>query len=190
MATQMNDTLIALNEPVGPYELHEALYEAFVPTGHARDFIFAPAMINDAPAVIVRGERDGAPVPVPVATQESRFMLRAWPTVKLNGRPRSIAARPDKDGLRLRWLQRRAEEHGFELIGEPSMTVEPFTVDRPGRRFGGNAVIYQGWLRVTDPVRFTQALREGIGAGRAWGLGLLMLFPSGEEEKKHGDVAD
>ncbi len=81
-------------------------------------------------------------------------MLRAWPTVKLNGRPRSIAARP------------------------------------AGRRFGGNAVIYQGRLRVTDPVRFTQALREGIGAGRAWGLGLLMLFPSGEEEKKHGDVAD
>ena len=71
-------------------------------------------------------------------------MLRAWPTVKLNGRPRSIAARPDKDGLRLRWLQRRAEEHGFELIGEPSMTVEPFTVDRPGRRFGGNAVTRGG----------------------------------------------
>ena len=116
MATQMNDTLIALNEPVGPYELHEALYEAFVATGHVRDFIFAPAMINNAPAVIVRGAQDGVPVLVPGATQESRFMLRAWPTVKLNGRPRSIAARPDKDGLRLRWLQRRAEEHGFELI--------------------------------------------------------------------------
>ena len=33
---------------------------------------------------------------------------------------------------------------------------------------------YQGTLQISDPVRFRHALQEGIGSGRAYGLGMLL----------------
>jgi CRISPR system Cascade subunit CasE len=36
-------------------------------------------------------------------------------------------------------------------------------------------VDFDGVLRVTDPALFTQSLAAGIGAGKAWGFGLLSV---------------
>jgi hypothetical protein len=40
-------------------------------------------------------------------------------------------------------------------------------------------VRFRGELTVTDGARFREAFQAGIGAGKAYGMGMLMLFPAG-----------
>jgi CRISPR system Cascade subunit CasE len=37
--------------------------------------------------------------------------------------------------------------------------------------------VIDGYLRVTDPIKLAQAIREGIGREKAYGCGLLSLLP-------------
>jgi len=76
------------------------------------------------------------------------------------------------------WLERKAEENGFEMIW--------FREEGQNKLFGkhksGNggpvylsAIRYTGVLSVTNKDRFENAYRKGIGPGKAYGLGMLML---------------
>jgi CRISPR system Cascade subunit CasE len=91
------------------------------------------------------------------------------------------------------WLKAKAESAGFEVVeGGEGPNLPEVIVTREasvrGRGSGGqeesialNAVVFQGMLRVTDAERFQGALRSGIGAGKAYGMGLLtiaLLAPS------------
>lgn len=74
------------------------------------------------------------------------------------------------------WLERKAERHGFEILGvhvEPGITkVEA----HDGRTFSLDSTQFTGLLRVTDPASFAQVLVQGIGAtGSAFGLNLLIV---------------
>lgn len=78
------------------------------------------------------------------------------------------------------WLLDRAEKHGFHL--EP----DGFTVTRSQwfsfckreskRPVSLLSVTYEGSLTVTDPALFRQLLTEGIGRGKAYGLGLMTVM--------------
>lgn len=81
---------------------------------------------------------------------------------------------------RLEWLTRKAEQSGFSLLwcreeGQRRAIVS----DRAG---SGSAVHtgvrFRGELTVTDCERFRGAFQAGIGAGKAYGMGMLMLFPT------------
>ena len=81
-------------------------------------------------------------------------------------------------GERMDWLRRKGEQHGFELIH----AVEAEQVSSYGKHAkenGGSmhvaSVRFQGLLRVTDKERFRNAWRHGIGPGRAYGNGMLLL---------------
>ena len=74
------------------------------------------------------------------------------------------------------WLEKRAQRHGFELVGfhvSPGMqSVET----HDGRRFTLDATEFTGLLRVTDPAAFANCLLKGIGRiGKAFGLNLLIV---------------
>ncbi|GAA4898582.1 type I-E CRISPR-associated protein Cas6/Cse3/CasE [Streptomonospora salina] len=73
------------------------------------------------------------------------------------------------------WWQRKAEDHGLGLrsvnAGEAEDTADP----RRGIRLP--AVCFDGLATVTDPQAARRALTEGIGRGKAFGLGLLSLAP-------------
>ena len=82
------------------------------------------------------------------------------------------------------WLLQRAEKHGFAL------TPDSFTVTASRwLRFakGGDrrhpvtllSVTYEGVLQVTDPQVFSQLLTQGIGRGKAYGLGLMTVMHRG-----------
>lgn len=82
------------------------------------------------------------------------------------------------------WLLQRAEKHGFAL------TPDSFTVTASRwLQFakGGDrrhpvtllSVTYEGVLQVTDPQMFCQLLTEGIGRGKAYGLGLMTVMRRG-----------
>jgi len=112
------------------------------------------------------------------------FQVRANPTVKRvvrdnnggvkkNGRRSGIY---DTDGLRT-WMQRKAEQSGFELEHyEAGPPIQSYFV-KDGRRGKHIAVDFRGRLRVTEPVAFDRAFHAGIGPAKAFGFGLLMLQP-------------
>ena len=154
------------------YELHRLVYEALAHAGERR-FLFAPVPVHArAYQVLVR--------PRHLATrfcvgQRFDMTLRAFPSVKYAGRRRSIGAAPDKDRLRLRWIRARARENGFRLLDEPEMTVERVRIPKPGHRFAFNACLYHAPIVVADPGPFTRAYTRGIGQGRGWGCGMILL---------------
>lgn len=80
------------------------------------------------------------------------------------------------------WLLDRAAKHGFALT-EDSFTVtrvqwHHFT-KRGTRPVSLLAVTYEGVLQVTDPEAFRNLLCQGMGRGKAYGLGLLTVMRGG-----------
>ncbi len=80
-----------------------------------------------------------------------------------------------------KWLQTRAEKHGFCL---KSLQVTGsrwlrFRKGHHGRPVTLLSVVYEGILEVTEPDLFRQVLREGMGRGKAYGQGLLSVMKGG-----------
>ena len=80
------------------------------------------------------------------------------------------------------WLLDRAAKHGFAL------REEEFTVTRvQWQRFAKRgtrpvtllAVTYEGVLQVTDAEQFRAMLCQGMGRGKAYGLGLMTVMRGG-----------
>lgn len=112
-----------------------------------------------------------------------RFRLRANPTRKIetksgpDGQRRNGRRVPIEgvEGL-THWLQRKAEQHGFDLL---QMTIAASGASElarsysTGRTFQG--ALFEGRLVVRDPALFREALVKGIGSGKAFGYGLLSI---------------
>jgi CRISPR system Cascade subunit CasE len=122
-----------------------------------------------------------------------RFRLRANPTRRL---PLLIENRVGKErGKRveifgeedqLDWLRRKGEQHGFRLL---AACVNPNVVNaranpegkiigwrehsQPPMKFG--SALFEGELEVVNAEAFREALRNGIGSGKAYGFGLLSV---------------
>lgn len=77
------------------------------------------------------------------------------------------------------WLERKAGQSGFALewFREEGQSRER---GAHGENNGGHmyhsGIRFKGVLAVTDSQLFTDAFSNGIGAGKAYGFGLLMLF--------------
>lgn len=154
------------------YGVHRLVYATFASAG-VRDFLYAPYSVAETAYVVFVRRID-------LRTHFAQGMafemtLRAMPTVKCSGRRRSIGASRAKDGLRMRWIEARARAHGFTLLATPRLCVERVRLEGAKRPFGFNACIYRVPIRLTDPDRFTRAYTRGIGQGRAWGCGMVML---------------
>lgn len=121
-----------------------------------------------------------------------RFRLVANPSRK------SAAHRPDEppprnsrrialttDEERHGWLVTRGNRGGFRIVGDgPASGVRIDELAPVVGRRGPSTVhvrptLFEGALEVRDPVRFRQALREGIGPAKAYGCGLLSIAPMG-----------
>ena len=79
---------------------------------------------------------------------------------------------------RLAWLARKGEQNGFALVqaqesvGEKSSAVH---TEEKGGRLYLDCYRYSGTLLILDAERFRQAVQNGIGPGKAYGLGMLLL---------------
>lgn len=121
--------------------------------------------------------------------QRFRFRLRANPCVTRNGKRLGLLRLEEQE----RWIERKAERHGFAL---PRCASSHFSErEQPrvnvrvsqeqmirGTQHHGNAihvfsVLYDGLLSVTDAEEFVKVLHMGIGHGKALGLGLLSVAP-------------
>lgn len=122
------------------------------------------------------------------------FRLRANPTKKVDTKSAPDGARRNGrrvilkgEDAQVEWLARKAEESGFALVAvraRPGAAGGRQTGHRNTEGAGGaratltfGAVLFEGELEVTDPVKFRVALAEGIGPGKAYGFGLLSVAP-------------
>ena len=154
------------------YDLHRLVY-AQCARRTKRRFLFTPVTVSGkAHWVLVR--------PFDVAThfnegQRSICGSAPSPPSSTGGGRRSIGAARAKDPLRLRWLRERAHERGFELLTEPEVHVERIRLERARTPFAFTACTYRAPVRITDPAAFTRAYTRGIGQGRAFGCGMILL---------------
>jgi CRISPR-associated protein Cas6/Cse3/CasE subtype I-E len=165
--------------PDNSYEVHERLYSQFCVNG-VREFLFS--MEGDvAPIVLVRSRNfpdalasAAEPVELPDVGERRLFRLTASPTVSRNGKKTRLPP-GDRPG-RVAWLARRSGEHGFELVGEPTVTWRSMKLIRQGKSIIRESARFEGMLQVTDAARLETALEHGIGRSHAFGFGLLRLF--------------
>lgn len=112
-----------------------------------------------------------------------RFRLRANPTKRVPAnRPNDPLAgkRVDllSDDQREEWIKKKLSEAGCRLAGCTIQDEATLRGSRAGQRISHGAVVYDGLLRVDDPAALRAALRQGIGAGKAYGFGLLSVAPA------------
>lgn len=109
------------------------------------------------------------------------FRLSANPTVSVPGQKGErgrvcahVTAQQQK-----KWLLDRAQKHGFALREEDFEVVRrkvvTFNKGESRRRVTLGTCVFEGRLKVTDADLLRQALTQGIGRGKAYGLGLLTL---------------
>ena len=110
-----------------------------------------------------------------------QFRLTANPT-KSSKDPQNPAARGTVAAhcttqYQKQWLLERAAKHGFAL------REEEFTVTRVQwqhfAKHGTRPVTYEGILQVTDAEQFRALLCQGMGRGKAYGLGLMTVMRGG-----------
>lgn len=115
------------------------------------------------------------------ADQRWRFRLTANPSVsKASGGGRGKVVPLTMSGC-LPWLEARASKSGF-VVPEGAAIVSRLESIRFRR--GSQQVVlrqaqFDGTLIVTDPIRLSQVMSEGIGRARGYGCGLLTLAPAG-----------
>lgn len=100
---------------------------------------------------------------------------------------RRVELRTDEE--KVGWLKRKGEDGGFQLTDvRIKEAVENAVVHSSSKQFGRRAagdkkmtfgsVVFEGVLRVTDAGKFREALKIGIGTGKAYGFGLLSVAKS------------
>jgi len=74
------------------------------------------------------------------------------------------------------WLEKRGARCGFSLAGLTSATYHRRSFPgRGGRAITLGVVDVVGFLKVTDATAFRQTLFDGMGRGRGFGMGLLLV---------------
>lgn len=119
--------------------------------------------------------------------QRFRFRLRANPCVKRDGERLGLLRLEEQQA----WIERKGFQHGFSVRQPAQSDSPPSQQERTdvlisqeqmlrGKQHSGNpiriySVLYDGFLSVTQPEKFREGLRTGIGHGKAMGLGLLSV---------------
>lgn len=87
---------------------------------------------------------------------------------------------------RLEWLRRKAHQNGFKIIDVMEQS-QIHNYARHSKDKGGKMFVsgyeYQGTLKVSNADLFKQALQKGIGTGKAYGLGMLLVRKYAESSR-------
>jgi CRISPR system Cascade subunit CasE len=99
-------------------------------------------------------------------------------TVTKNGRRIPLGKREEL----VEWICRKGEQGGFavDLGALRTFARGREYFERKGTRGLHSAVEFEGLLSVTDPTKFHETFRRGIGSAKAFGFGLLVIAPSPE----------
>lgn len=125
---------------------------------------YAREILDNKPVNLEKLIRDGG---------RCRFRLLANPTVTRDGKRHGLA----KEDEQCTWLERQGKRCGFEVLGcvRASNARVQARQGRHGRPITLQTALFEGMLAVTDGETLSVSVRQGIGHGKAWGLGLLSL---------------
>jgi CRISPR system Cascade subunit CasE len=188
---QLNRNRTAVNWTANPYRVHQRLKMAYegdprllfrieetsagihiLVQSHARpDWTAAFANFP-----VLRCPPEYKPFGPQLATgRRYRFRLRVNPTVKRNGKRWGLVREEDQQA----WLSRKLAAAGAELLGYRVAARERQNSRKNPAKDSGIqthfAVLFEGVLKVTDPVQLKAALEQGIGPAKGYGFGLLSL---------------
>ena len=110
------------------------------------------------------------------------FRLTANPThsVKQEGTTRGKVTAHVSERYEMEWLEQKARQNGFSVLTEGSCVAgsdwKIFRKEGRGPRVRLKEVIYEGILRVEDVDLFRNALVNGIGRGKAYGMGMITIM--------------
>lgn len=114
------------------------------------------------------------------AGQYWKFDLIASPSKKVSTKgqknsQRRILRQPLE---RQAWLERKAAQSGFficQVLEQEQLHVSGKHHEDKGGTMYHDAYHYQGVLQITDADAFREALQKGIGSGKAYGFGMMMV---------------
>lgn len=100
---------------------------------------------------------------------QCRFNVLTQPYIKRQGKRIPLI----REKERMDWLIKQGDKHGFRILMAREMGNASIRSHK--KLFDLKAYYYFGVLEVTDKVAFREALENGIGASKAYGLGMLMV---------------
>ncbi len=81
-------------------------------------------------------------------------------------------------GVGMKWLIRKGEQHGFS-VKQFEVRIDndrEYSVKPPGKNaFTIRTLDFEGKLKIVDSDRFKKALFKGIGSGKSFGCGLILV---------------
>ncbi len=108
--------------------------------------------------------------------QQYHFRLLASPTKKV-AREGKLSARVFLRDVNERalWLHKKAERSGFQVSSMQEKNQEHIRGKKKEHDIHYTAVVFEGILSITDVEAFWTAYSQGIGSGKAYGMGMLMI---------------
>lgn len=119
-------------------------------------------------------------------TKESKWIFRL--TANPTHHAKNDKKEPDGKVLahvtpqqQMAWLEQKAAKHGFQIELEKTKVIGStwiqFRKKKSETRVQLKEAVFEGVLSVADPSLFKKALTEGVGRGKAYGMGLLTVIP-------------
>ena len=103
--------------------------------------------------------------------KELSFSVNAYPCKKNHGKKFFLR----EQAQQIAWFKRNAEKNGFEVVDINISSTNRMPIQRKGGNFVLPVVCFEGILKITDETLFKKGFREGFGAEKAFGCGMLML---------------
>ncbi|MGH8463104.1 MAG: type I-E CRISPR-associated protein Cas6/Cse3/CasE [Pseudomonas sp.] len=175
------------------YELHQQVEQA-LDGKEAGRHLWALAPTPGGAVLRVHTEREvdltlpwpelpGGIVETTQAGQTFQFVLDVNPRKKLAPTVMGERQRGKRVGITnpdeiRQWLRRRGPECGFDLEDAAVDVLPGLRIRRRGQTMHFTRAMVTGTLRITDPAAFHDFRAAGIGGGKAFGMGLLILLPN------------
>lgn len=185
-----------------PYQMHRTLARVYAPDAGTAPLRFLwrlerGASAADCGVVLVQAATPGRwaalerlqgyvqslhadkPVDTERLVQPGRrfhFRLRANPVVTRQGQRWGLHGAQEQ----LDWLTRQGARLGFDVAGADVSGQERVVMRKPGgvRPNIKDTVLFDGLLTARDAGALRSALVDGVGHGKAFGMGLLSLAPA------------
>jgi CRISPR system Cascade subunit CasE len=174
------------------YRWKQELYKAFTPVDENRPFLFRISEKNTGAQVLVLSDKQ--PKVLPFGSWETKvvsssfyqsskylFDVEANPTVKhasfdekgnKKNQGKRVGLKPEAYE---EWFLRKLKDAGCEAQTVSVVPLGPKVCHRKGQTVTHVSAQFRGILKVNDPDAFLKAATQGIGTGRAFGFGMMLL---------------